>query len=345
MRILRRDFLRGASAAAGLLAMPGIVRAQSRELIVCGPGNISTLLRDEFFPKFEEKFNCSVLYEGSNSLTNLQKMRADPSRPPMSVVMMDDPVMVTAFEEDLIEPVTAEMVPNMSRLLPRAIHAEGGWINYQQPRAAIGVNTDNAPEGVDSWTALWDPQFAGRVAIPSLELTQGVWTLIAAAQIATGLPMDEALQNIDAGFEKLIELRPNLLMIYNQSSQALQLLETGEVTLLGGESAHSILPRKENGIPVDLARPQEGSFAMPSGMALVTNAPERELALQYIDEFLSDDYQYLVAEKLHSNPTVPDAPVPPGFERDSNLIVPDWFYITHNREAWIERWARTIGRS
>ena len=80
------------------------------------------------------------------------------------------------------------------------------------------------------------------------------------------------------GFDQLALLKPNLLTIYNQTAQGIQLLEQGEISLIGGEGAHGILSRRDAGAPIEMARPKEGSFAMPNGMALVKEAANRESA-------------------------------------------------------------------
>src|SRR5262245_53123158 len=258
----RRHFLGGAAVATvGTLAAPYLARAQQRQIVVGGPGVIATPLREHFIAPFERKYNCTVLFEGTRSTTNLEKMRANKARPIMSVVMMDDPVMIPAWEEGLLEPLTPALVPNLPRLVPNAIHANGAWINHMFPRAAIAYNTEVLPTGVNSWSMLWEPRFRRRVIIPSLEMTQGIFSLMVAAHLATGSPMSESLKHIDTGFEYLAKLKPNILLIHNNTPQALQLLETQEAHMICSEVLSSVMGRRAVGAAIDLARPREGSFA------------------------------------------------------------------------------------
>ncbi len=341
MVINRRLFL-GASAALPLLSMPNIVRAQTRELVVGGPASIAQQYRNGFFAPFEEKHNCKVLYEGTRSLTNLQKLRADRAAPKMSVVFMDDPVLIPAHEEGLLEQITPDRVPNMTRVEAKAVHEDGAWVNHMFPRAAIAFNTDQVKDGISSWKTLWDPQWKGRIIIPSLEMTQGIWTLMAATHLATGLPMDQVLQHVDAGFDYLAQLKPNLMMIYTSTPQALQLLVQGEIAIIGGEVVQETLPRKRDGMPVDLASPSEGSFIMPNGVAVVKNGQNQDLAYALVNEFLTDDSQYKLAETFFADPVVPSAPLPSGFTRATNLHSPDWAYVNAHRQEWLDRWSRTM---
>lgn len=101
-----------------------------------------------------------------------------------------------------------------------------------------------------------------------------------------------------------------------------------------------MLFRKDQGAPVDQARPIEGAFAMPAGLALVKAGPNPELGMTFINEMLNPETQELIAETFYSKPTSTNAAVPP--ELDLDLAVLDWEYFSDNREQWIERWEREI---
>ena len=78
------------------------VRAAPKEIVIGGPAGAAKYFNADLFPVLEKKLDCKVLYEGTNSLTNLQKMQADKAAPKISVVIMDDPVMLPAAAEGLI---------------------------------------------------------------------------------------------------------------------------------------------------------------------------------------------------------------------------------------------------
>ena len=264
--LTRRSLLKtSALAAAGTLATPALLRAQSSELVVGCAGSHTAWMEALVVPHMKKTLGADILFEGTKSSVNLEKMASNRDNPYLSVVQMDDPVMIQAVEEDLLAPITAEAVPNMTDLRPDAVHMDGMWCNYVQPWAGIAYNTD-LTEGVPSWQALWSPEAQGRIIIPSLQNTEGMWTLFMAAMLGSGKPFAEAQYEIDAAFAKLEELKPNLLSVYSTMSQAFNLLEQGEISMLSGSFSSYALPRKAEGVPVDLAAPQEGIFAMPSGI-------------------------------------------------------------------------------
>ena len=342
-KVSRRRFIKSAGAVgAASLGFPAIIRAQEKEIFVGGPAGMATVLREKVFPIFEEKYNARVLYEGSRSLVNLEKLRANKDKPVMSAVLMDDPVMIVAQEEDLIARLTAEDIPNLSNIVPTAVMRDGAWAAYAQPVAGIAYNTARLPNGVGSWSEMWDSAYESRIIVPSLQNTEGLWNLIAAAHLETGKPFGEAQYDVDAGFKKLGELKPNLLTIYTNAPQALNVLEQGEAWMIGGQFSSYTLLRKQKGAPMDLSVPREGGFAMPSGVAKVKNGPVPDLANKMIGEFLGPDFQRVLSVEFFSAPTNPATDVPPDLAPRSDLFVPDWEFIAKNRESLIERWEREI---
>lgn len=340
-RPTRRTILKTGSALVGAMAMPAIVRAQAKEIVIGGPAGAAKYFNGDLFPVMEKKLGIKIFYEGSNSLVNLQKLQADKAAPKMSVVIMDDPVMLPAARAGVITPMKASSIPNLGRLVDGAVHQDGMWANYQKPWAGIAYSTAKMPTPPKSWTDLWDPKFAQKVIVPSLQNTEGFWTFLAAAHIETGKPFKEAQYEVDAAFKKLKSLKGNLLNVYTNAPQAINLLEQGEAYMIGGQFSAYTLIRKAAGSPVDLAVPADGGFAMPSGIAKVTGGPS-SMADAVLDEFLGPQAQAILATKAFVAPTNPAAPIPAGFPDGAKLFAPDWAFFAKNRPSWVERWVKEM---
>src|SRR5258708_39643231 len=113
---------RGATARTANFGWPGRMPAAPKEIVIGGPAGAAKYFNADLFPVIEKKLDIKVLYEGTNSLTNLQKMKADKASPKISVVIMDDPVMLPAAAEELIAPISAKTVPNLANLVDGAVH-------------------------------------------------------------------------------------------------------------------------------------------------------------------------------------------------------------------------------
>jgi putative spermidine/putrescine transport system substrate-binding protein len=335
----RRLLQAGAASAVAALALPSLAQAQSNEIFVGGPS--SPGLQDVLFPLIERKHGMKILFEGSNSLVNLEKMRSNRARPTMTATLIDDPVMILAERERLIAPLRGLNIPNLADVRADSKPRDSMWVNWCQPMSSIAYNTQTMRNGPASYAECWDRRYRDKLILISMRITQAVVPLLAATQLATGKPLSECLREADAGFEKLRQLRPNILQVTSNTPQAQQLLETGEIDMFLSPDTRSVLFRKQQGAPVDQAQPREGSVAMPAGAALVANGPNPELGMKFINELLNPETQTLIARTFFSNPTNTKAAKPPGLNLPE-LVVLDWEYFADNRNRWIERFEREI---
>jgi putative spermidine/putrescine transport system substrate-binding protein len=336
IRLPRRALLQG---AAGILAAPAILRAQTPEIFVGGPA--SPGLTDILFPAIERKHGFKILFEGTNSLINLEKMRSNRARPTMTVTMMDDPVLILAERDNLITTLKGTAIPNLADVQPEAKPRDSMWANWCFPAASISYNTRAIRTAPTSYAEVWDRKYRDKVILISMRITQAVVPLLAATQLATGRPLGECLRLADEGFGKLRELRPNILQITTNPPQAQQLHESGEVDLYLSPDSRTTLFRKSQRAPVDLAYPREGTVAMPAGVALVRGGPNPELGMKFIDELLNPETQTLIARTFFSKPTNTKTASPPELGLPE-LVVLDWEYFADHRNAWIERFEREI---
>jgi putative spermidine/putrescine transport system substrate-binding protein len=325
-----------------VLSAPFVARAQTRELVIGGAASHKPWMDSTVIPAFEKKYNCKIVYEGTRSLVNLEKMQRNKDRQYLSVVQMDDPVMILAVKEGLLEKLTPQKVPNMTMIRPDAVNMDGMWANYVQPWQGVAYNTKALPNGIQSWAQLWEPRFKGRVILPSLQNTEGIANLFLASSLETGKPPAQSQYDVDPGFRKLVALKPNLLTVYTQMPQAFNLLEQGEAWVIAGALSSFALQRKESGAPIDLAAPKEGIWASPSGICVVKGAPQQELAFAYVNEMLGAEYQSAIAGPTFSLPTNRNAKAPANLPKGTAIHATDWGNVATNRNAWIQRWDRDM---
>jgi putative spermidine/putrescine transport system substrate-binding protein len=330
------------AGAAGVLFAPALVRAQTRELVIGGAASHKPWMDSTVIPFFERKYNCKIVYEGTRSLVNLEKMTQNRGKQYLSVVQMDDPVMILAVRENLLEKLTADKVPNVAAVRPSAVHMDGMWANYVQPWQGVAYNKAALPNGVASWADLWEPRFRGRVILPSLQNTEGLANLFMAASLESGKSPADAQKDVEPGFKKLAALKPNLLTIYTQMPQAFNLLDQGEAWVVASGFSNFVLPRKAGGAPIDLAAPKEGIFVSPSGICAVKGGPAAELAFAYINEMLGPELQTALSGPTFSLPSHPAVALPAGMPTNVPVHGIDWQNVADNRDAWVRRWDREM---
>ena len=339
----RRHLLAGTAAGtvAALGGFPSIVRAQAKEIVIGGAANFAPWMNGTVAQAFEAKYKTKIVYEGSRSLVNLEKMQKNKDKPYLSVVMMDDPVMILAVKEGLLDKLTAAKVPNFAKIRPDAIHMDGMWANYLQPWQGIAYNVKALKDGVPIWAETYDPKFKGRLIIPSLQNTEGLANLVIAAHLETGKPMDKAQYEIDAAFKKIKTLKPNLLTVYTQIPQALNLLETGEGWAMASLFSSVVVPKEKEGA-IKMSVPKEGIFVGPAGVCLVKGGPNQEMALALIDMLLSAEMQDRLQPETFAFPSNTAAKPPLGIGGDVKVHNLDWEFVAKERDGWVKRWDREM---
>ncbi len=341
--ISRRTALKFMSTASlALVSAPSIVRAQSNEIVVAGPPDLEGVLRASCFPEFESEHGCRILYDGANSLDNLRKLQAQRDNPVASMVIMDDPSVMEGQKLGLIEPLNPNRITNLAHLAPKAVIRDGAWANWKWSRTAISYNPKLTPGGTPSWKMLWDKDLEKKIIMPGIGTTTIAIMLAVASHVESGKPMAEALYDLDAAFRKLVELKPNILMFYANTAQAVQLLEMGDVRYSAPMITQLVWPRKLSGSPIDLGFPEEGSFALQSGVAKIKNCPEPELADTLIDAMLSAKWQSSLIIATGDTPTNLEAVVPEGTASADQLITLDWEFIAQQRDTWMDRLQREV---
>jgi len=339
----RRHFMAASGLGlVGALSSPGVVRAQTREIVIGGAASHKPWVETHVVPLFEKKYNARITFEGTRSLVNLEKMQKNKDRPYLSVVQMDDPVMILAVREGLLQPLTAAAVPNLAKLKPGTTHMDGQWANYLQPWQGIAYNSNVIKTPPATWAEMFDPKFKSRIIVPSLQNTEGLPNLFMMAHLMTGKPMAEAYKDIDAAFAKFKQLKPNLLTVYSQMPQAFSLLEQGEAHMIVGALSSFGLQRKLDGAPVGMTAPKEGIFPVPSGIAVVKGGPNQDLALAYVNELLGAEVQGLIAPPTFALPTNVDVPIPAGMPTNVTVHPIDWAFVAENRNSWVQRWDREM---
>ncbi len=333
----RRHVLAGASTIA-VTGFPNVLRAQTKEIFIGGPA--SPGLTDGLFPQIEKKLNIKVLFEGTNSLINLEKLRSNRASPTMTLTMMDDPVLILAERDKLIKKLPAD-VTNLTDLPASAKPRDSMWANWCQPMCSFSYNTRALPRGLESYADAWDPKYKDRIIIISMRITQAIAPLLAATQFVTKKPLDKCLPDWQQGIERMKALRPNILQISTNAPQAQQLHESGECDIYMSPDSRTTLLRKAAGAPVDQGMPKEGVLAMPAGVALVEGGPNQDIGMAFMNEMLSPPIQAYIAKTFHSRPTNTKTVLPDGV-KFPELIALDWEYFTDNRNAMIERFEREV---
>jgi spermidine/putrescine transport system substrate-binding protein len=157
------------------------------------------------------------------------------------------------------------------------------WVPADWGQTSVLYRTDLAPEyvGNESWNILWDPKYAGRLAMMD-SLIDGV----AVAAIVAGIdPFNITDDQIEIVRDKLAEQRPLLRFYSNDLTSMEQALASGELVAATLWN-QSYVTLKSEGHPVAFMNPKEKAMTWVCGVSIVKGTKSIDKAHDLIDAFL-----------------------------------------------------------
>lgn len=321
--------------------------AQTPEIVFSGyGGDYQETMRKVIIGPFEKKFNAKVVYDATgSSAQKLAKLRATKGTYTWDVVVFGGYDLLAAGQEGLLEPVGPEKIPNMAKLYEFAQKEGRGWgpLTSVDPLILL-YNKEKVRPAPDSWEALWDPKYKGKVGISHVSEGKGLYLLIMAAYMAGG---DE--KRIDGGLAKIRELVPNVGAWLTLSPQYVPYLQREEIWLTPYWNGRSQL-LIDQGLPLGAVIPKEGTVGYTNTFAVPKTAKQKELAYQFINFYLEAAQQEAWSRIIYYGPTNRDVKMPPeykgrmpmGSEDYAKFRFPDEEHLAKTRGSWVERWNKEI---
>jgi len=317
---------------------------QPKELVVATWGGSYEKGLAEIVKPFEEQYNCKVILDIGNNADRLNKLRAQKGNPQIDVAFMTDYFAAKANAEGIFDKINPDNIPNLKNVYDFAVNKDNFGPAYCVASYGIAYNTEEVSEAPDSWMDLWDPQYKDNISIADISGTSGVMMLAMAARLNGA---DE--HNIDVGFEKIKELKPNIVNYYVGTSDVLNMFERKEIVM--SPFMDIFMPDlKKSGLPIEWALPKEGGWAVINTLNVTKGSKNKELAEQFINFMLDENTQKQIAETIFDGPVNVNTKLDPdlaetltyGKEKIESLIVFDWDYINSVMDEWVERWNKEI---
>jgi putative spermidine/putrescine transport system substrate-binding protein len=328
--ITRRDFIRQGAAAAGALAIPGILAACGREPPRTGgqPSPVTTGDLEgaqikvstyggffeenyrEFYPAFTEETGVEVesVAEPTSEawVIQLQQAVQAGTPPPSDVSMLSGVGIQRAINGQIYAPIDVSAVPNVEFL------AEGNVRESEDGQVAgIGAvswyitivsNTERVKESPDTWTAFWDSEWENELAL--LKNAANSYLIeITAASFFDGYDIIQTQDGILEVLNKLTEVKPNVKLWFRDEATAQQAYNTGEVSL--GQFYHDITTyAASQGEPLRSVFPTEGAIIDSGFWHISKNTEELAACHAFIDYMCRPEIQAELARTLGTSPVV-----------------------------------------
>ncbi|CAA9329270.1 MAG: hypothetical protein AVDCRST_MAG36-833 [uncultured Nocardioidaceae bacterium] len=193
--------------------------------------------------------------------------------------------------EDLVAPIDVERLSNWEDVDKQ--QAELGKIDgkyYYVPwdwgYESLIVNTETVPGGKvpGSWADMWDPAYEGEISMENFG--EGAVRMAALAMDLPYPDLDEA--QLEQVKQKLVELGPNIRTLWDASTDLVQQMDSGDVSIgFGWNDQYAKI--KDGGTPVTYINPTEGRTGWSCGFVVMKSTKHYDLALEYIDSALAPE--------------------------------------------------------
>lgn len=299
------------------------------------------LLQKNVYDPFMEATGCKLIVEGGKNAERVTKIKETPGN--YDVVIIGDAFVADLIDEGLLETADYSQLSNLDALYDNAKAPFGAEYGpaYTFNRLGIVYDKSTCPIEITSWADLWNPELEGSVAIPDITTTSGPLFYYAVAKMANLTPG----QDDEAIFAKMAELKPNVMKTYTSANDTITMLNQGEISVavLLDFSYTAAKSASEDYVWVD---PSEGNYSGYNTLNIVKGSENKELAMAFIDFYLSKEVQLAEALDGVDSPVRTDVELTPeqaanftyGKEMIDGLLLPDWAVINTNKAGWTSQW-------
>lgn len=343
----RRQFVAGAASLTGLSVTPAASLAQSGGSLVVTTfgGVVEKAFRTVLNENFEKQTGAKVILKLGSMSEWLTSAMVNRRKPDIDVLWLAFPESIRAVvEDDVALELTKERIPNLANVRP-VFHEmfDRKGVGHEYAAFGIAYRTDMVSEPPKSWADFWDPKYAGKISIPDIN-SNGAWEfMMMAAKLNGG---DESKLNV--GFDAIKRLKPSVKRYFKSLTDAANLIDTGEVGMIGPITDFRAYALQDRGKPVRFVLPSEGTIPSLVSFHIAKNTANRELAEKFVNFTLSADAQREFCNTLICSPTLPNVTLEPKVSARvapfESLVIFDWRKIVPSMKQYTELWNREIVR-
>ena len=291
------------------------------------------------FQTFKAQYGVDVTCLDMSSGEALERIRAEQDNPQGDVLFGTTNLShVNLATDGLTEPYQSvgwNLLPEGAIKDP-----EGYWTGFYYGVIGFACSPERlaeiGAECPDSWQDLLDPVFQGEVVIASPAASGTSYTTL------TGLAQ---LYGEDGAFEFWQQMDANVAQYTESGSAPGRMAAAGEFAV-GIAFAHDIQVQQDQGLPVELKFPSEGTPFEIGGISVIKGAKHEAAARAWVDYVFSTAFQRYHNDVAHRIPVVPGVELSEGNYGLGDVTLVEGYDPTAwaaERDRLVERWQELIG--
>lgn len=281
--------------------------------------------------------DVQFLCAGGGELSD--RLIAEKANPQADVVMgIAQLGMYQLKEEEILEQYT----PAWTETLPEVYKEKDGYFNsFWQTPIVLAYNPDfvSTEEAPKAWTDLINEEYAGKYALGS---TSGQTARVYLAGMLWNYYDEETGEVTEEGWDFLTALYANAATMPANDADIWKAFKDGELPILPWWHGGVVSNCKENDIPVEFVKPEQGTPVVAEAIGLVKGAQNAEAAKAFIDWFGSAEVMAAYAAEFGQAPALPEAIelCPDDVKEIATMFTAqdmDWESVSANMDSWLEK--------
>ena len=267
-----------------------------------------------FVHEFEQKYHCRVAASYMGSSDELVAKLRGGSASNYDVISPSSDVATSIASAGLAAPLDLSKFPAYAQLSPALtslplVKTDGKTfgVPFMWGPNPLLYDTSTFPKPPESWNALWDPKYRGKISV-----WDDLSTVYMAAQILGYDKPDPAQlynlsdEQLDKVKAKLLELKPNVRKMWSTGGELTNLFQNREVVAAMGWPLMTNQLRKVN-FPVGETIPKENTTGWIDHLMITSASENKELAQEFLEFMIEAQIQKKVSDVTGYTPANPGA--------------------------------------
>ncbi len=294
----RRRFLGTTAVGAAALASPAYLRNAAAQ----GSGEVNIWTYNQFVPDaFKEQFEAETgikvnvrLVDDQGKQFNL--LAAEAPNPTVDLVTVAGHRFLQFIDSELLAPMDTSRLSNWGNINPTFSESDWATINGNKWGAPIlsgmevmSYNTEVvSEEEAQTWNTLFSDKYSGQTAY----IIQDMMSIVMLMQGYDGNMVEymgdpaKAAAIVEEAKQFLIDKKPHVRKYYDSGAEIQQMFINQDIVLghsWNGPAAALI----NDGFPLGMSIPQEGSYGFVYTLNVANNAPNADNAYKLLDALLA----------------------------------------------------------
>ena len=347
----RRDFLAAAGVGAvaaltGCSSVMGGSSSGSTKLRFLGFGGNTQDSQMAVFKKWTDDTGNTVKGTSAGGTTEMISLIKQ-NKNSFDIVAFNDTGMARAQKEDILDPIDLSKVPNYKKNIAKDARALSFNTNGDKTMGLIrengatgfAYNSDKINKKLDSWNALLNPDYKGKVALIDRAMDR-----LSNSATAAGLDINKVPENqqkTDKMFNRAKKENKDVFSYWSDGATSIQYLRQENAWICEAWGGRVLALQKDGYDNIKYVIPKEGAMGWADNLALVKGSKHRDKAYELLNNTYKRKNLLELSDKMNYTVQVKNPPKKmkklPDYAPAGDLAFRNWEKLLPKQDAWTQR--------